>query len=80
VSEKPAAGHYSPFYVFLTATTSPTIGFRLATSGDEIAVDYVMLEDGTFATTPFNSSAASGETRNFEDIRFAAAAFAQAPP
>lgn len=66
------------FYVFLTASTSPTIGFRLATSGDEIMVDYVMLEDGTFATTPFNSGSASPATRNLEDIRLAATAFTQA--
>ena len=32
--------------------TNPTVGFRLATSGDSIAVDAVQLESGDFVTSP----------------------------
>lgn len=31
---------------------NPTVGFKIATSGDAIAVDFVQNENGTFATSP----------------------------
>lgn len=38
---------------------NPTVGFRLATSGDAIAVDYVQNENGTYATSPIATTSAA---------------------
>lgn len=39
--------------------TNPSVGFRLATSGDAIAVDFVQLESATTATSPILTTSAS---------------------
>ncbi|MDB5569062.1 MAG: hypothetical protein JWN93_245 [Hyphomicrobiales bacterium] len=39
---------------------NPTVGFRLATSGDAIAVDFVQNEDGAYATGPIATDASAG--------------------
>lgn len=38
---------------------NPSVGFRLATSGDAIAVDFVQCENGTYATSPIDTSLAT---------------------
>lgn len=42
--------------------TNPSVGFRLATSGDAIEVDFVQLENGTFASSAIGT-AGSAATR-----------------
>lgn len=42
---------------------NPTVGFRIVTSGDSIAVDYVQNEDGVFATSAIPTTTAA-VTRN----------------
>jgi hypothetical protein len=32
--------------------TNPTVGIKIATSGDAVAMDYAQVEDGAFSTTP----------------------------
>jgi hypothetical protein len=49
-----------------TSVTNPNIGFRIVTSGDAIAIDYVQDETGDIITTPILTTTAS-VTRN-EDI------------
>lgn len=39
---------------------NPTVGFRIVTSGDSIAVDFVNNENGTFATPPVDNTSANG--------------------
>lgn len=39
--------------------TNPTVGIRLATNGDEVAMDYAQVEDGAFATSPILTTTAS---------------------
>lgn len=38
---------------------NPTIGFKIAVSGDAIAVDFVQNENGTFATSPIATTSSS---------------------
>ncbi len=38
---------------------NPTCGFRIVTNGDEIAVDFVQNENGTFATSPIPTTTAA---------------------
>lgn len=40
--------------------TNPTVGIRLATSGDAVAMDYAQVEDGAFATSPVLTTTAAG--------------------
>lgn len=49
------------------AVTDPTIGFRLGTSGDEIAVDFANVTNGTFKTSPILTTS-SQVTRNKDQI------------
>jgi lysophospholipase L1-like esterase len=43
----------------MTATlANPSIGFRLGTSGDSVVLDFVQVNDGTFAVSPIDVSAA----------------------
>lgn len=35
---------------------NPTVGFRIVTSGDKIAVDFAQNENGTFATSPIDTT------------------------
>jgi hypothetical protein len=39
--------------------TNPTVGIKLAVSGDAVAMDYGQIEDGAFATTPILTSTAT---------------------
>jgi hypothetical protein len=39
--------------------TNPTVGIRLAISGDAVAMDYGQVEDGAFATSPILTTTAS---------------------
>jgi hypothetical protein len=39
--------------------TNPTVGIRLAVSGDAVAMDYGQVEDGAFATSPILTTTAS---------------------
>ena len=39
--------------------TNPTVGIKLAVSGDAVAMDYGQVEDGLFATTPILTTAAT---------------------
>ena len=39
--------------------TNPTVGIKLAVSGDAVAMDYGQVEDGAFATTPILTTAAT---------------------
>jgi hypothetical protein len=47
--------------------SNPTVGFRIVTSGDAIAVQYVQNENGTYATSPIPTTSASA-TREADDI------------
>ena len=38
---------------------NPIVGFRIVTNGDSIAVDFVQNEDGTFGTSPIETTTAS---------------------
>ena len=56
--------------VQITRTQSnPTIGIRLGTSGDSIAVDYAQLEAGSFATSPILTTGAAA-TRAADSLVF----------
>jgi hypothetical protein len=49
---------------------NPTVGFKIATSGDAIDVDVAQLEDGkAFASTPIVTTAAA-VTRNFDELTY----------
>jgi hypothetical protein len=39
--------------------TNPTVGIKIATSGDAVAMDYAQVEDGAFATTPILTTTAT---------------------
>jgi hypothetical protein len=39
--------------------TNPTVGIKLAVSGDAVAMDYAHVEDGAFVTTPILTTAAT---------------------
>jgi hypothetical protein len=39
--------------------TNPTVGIKIATSGDAVAMDYAQVEDGAFVTTPILTTAAT---------------------
>ena len=41
---------------------NPTVGFRIVTSGDAIAVDFVQNENGTYATSPMEVAGTTGTT------------------
>jgi len=46
--------------IVISATvTNPTVGIKLATSGDAVAMDYGQVEDGLFATTPILTTVAT---------------------
>jgi hypothetical protein len=49
---------------------NPTVGFRIVTSGDAIAVDYVDNENGTFATSSLATTSAS-TNRNADVVTLA---------
>ena len=58
-------------YTRVTLTSSvanPSIGFKIATSGDAIDVDYVQDESGAFASTPIGTTTAT--TRNADVLAF----------
>jgi hypothetical protein len=48
--------------------TDPTVGFRLAVSGDSIAVDFVQNENASFASSPIATTSGSA-TRAADDIK-----------
>lgn len=50
--------------------TNPSVGFRLATSGDAIEVDFVQLENGTFASSAI-ATGASAVTRASDNAQIA---------
>lgn len=54
---------------------NPTVGFRIVTSGDAIAVDFVQNENGAFATSPILTTTASA-TRAADVITLTGAALA----
>jgi len=39
--------------------TNPTVGIKIATNGDAVAMDYAQVEDGAFATTPILTTTAT---------------------
>lgn len=47
--------------------TNPHVGFRIRTSGDAIAVDFVQNENGTFATSPIVATSAA-TTRSADSL------------
>lgn len=49
---------------------NPTVGFRIVTNGDAIAVDFVQNENGAFATSPIATTTAS-VTRAIDNISIA---------
>ena len=49
---------------------NPTVGFRIVTSGDAIAVDYVQNENGIYATSPLATTSAS-TNRNADVVTLA---------
>lgn len=52
---------------------NPSVGFRIVTNADKIAVDYVQNEAGAYATSPI-ATAGSGITRTAEALSMPAAA------
>ena len=54
--------------------TNPSVGFRIATSGDAIAVDYVQCENGAFVTSAIETTTAA-VTRNADVVSITGAAF-----
>lgn len=54
---------YTRFRVPVQTLTNPTVGFRIVTSGDAIAVDYCQLESTNYDTTPILTTSGSA-TRN----------------
>lgn len=46
---------------------NPSVGFRLATNGDAIAIDFVQNEDGVFATSPIETTSVA-VVRNRDDV------------
>lgn len=51
--------------------TNPIVGFRIVTSGDAIAVDFLQEESGAFITSPIATTTAS-VTRAIDNISYAA--------
>jgi hypothetical protein len=50
--------------------TNPTVGIKLAVSGDVVAMDYGQVEDGAFATTPIlTTTATATRSADFANIR-----------
>jgi hypothetical protein len=47
---------YVPVSIPTQTLPNPTVGFRLVTNGDKIAVDFVQNETGTFATSPIETT------------------------
>ncbi|HEX7828648.1 MAG TPA: hypothetical protein VF787_03295 [Thermoanaerobaculia bacterium] len=60
---------------------NPTVGFRLVTAGDKIAVDWFQNENGIEATSEIGTLTdnAASETRNFEVFKFNIPSFANPP-
>jgi hypothetical protein len=54
--------------------TNPTVGIKLAVSGDAVAMDYGQVEDGAFVTSPILTTTASvtraGESATIQDNNF----------
>jgi len=48
--------------------TNPTVGIKLAVSGDAVAMDYGQVEDGAFATTPILTTTATA-TRSGDNVQ-----------
>jgi hypothetical protein len=59
----------------IATVTNPTIGIRLATNGDAVAMDFAQVEDGTFITTPIFTTTAT-VTRSADYLRVSGTAFA----
>lgn len=53
---------------------NPTVGFRIVTNGDAVAIDFVQNENGAFETSPIATTTAS-VTRAADTISLAKAAF-----
>ena len=47
--------------------TNPTVGIKLAVSGDAVAMDYGQVEDGSFVTTPILTTTATA-TRSADNV------------
>jgi len=54
--------------------TNPTVGIKLAVSGDAVAMDYGQVEDGAFATTPILTTTATA-TRSADVATISGAIF-----
>ena len=55
--------------------TNPVVGFRIVTSGDAIAVDYVQCEDGAFSTSAISETTTATVTRSADVASISGAAF-----
>lgn len=55
------------------AVTNPNVGFRIVTSGDAIAVDFVQNETGAFITSPIATTSGTA-TRAADDVTLATSA------
>lgn len=58
---------WTPLTIPTQTLANPTVGFRIVTSGDAIAVDFVQNEDGTFRSSPIATTTAA-VTRSADDL------------
>lgn len=58
VSVTPPTGSFGRF-TFVQNATNPVFGIRLGTSGDEVAVDFIGVENGSFVLSPIETGAAT---------------------
>lgn len=60
---------YTRVAILNSSVLNPSVGFRIVTSGDKIAVDYVQNELGAFSTTPIATTTVA-VTRNADALTF----------
>lgn len=68
---------YTQLSIPTQTLANPTVGFRIVTAGDAIAVDFVQNENGAFKTSPIATTTASA-TRNVDLVSIAGLSIA--PP
>lgn len=62
--------NWTRFTIPTQTLANPTVGFRIVTSGDKIAVDFVQNENGTYPTSPIEVPAGSAITRAADSLVF----------